>query len=161
MNVASVTGKAGTILRKIEPLDVVTKGAGVLAALSVLSESNSIGVLEAEEKSKVYEADKAVRLGIGTGKLNYQSPKYNKIKEFIYNNCPYGVGKVWNGFKGYLEGFMTGAVNNIATLGFSALAIVSKHKPVKIASLVGLLGSIGFNFLQHGTNLFEKTDQLE
>ena len=161
MNISKITSNIGTAIKNIKPLDVATKGAGVFALLSVLNESNKIGVAKASEKSQVWEADKAISLGIGAGKLNYESEKYSKIKEDTYKYYPYGIGKAFHGLKGYFEGFYEGTVNNVLTIGFSVLALLSKHKPVKIASLVGLLGSIGYYFVKNGTNLFEKTDQLK
>ena len=161
MNVSKITSNIGSAIKNIKPLDAATKCAGALALLSVLNESNKIGVSKASEKSQVWEADKAIKLSIGAGKLNYESDKYSKIKENTYEHYPYKIGKAFHGAGGYFEGFSDGIINNALTVGFSVLALLSKHKPIKITSLAGLLGSMGFYFVKNGTNLFEKNNQLE
>ena len=161
MNISKITSKVRKSIKNIKPLDAATKGAGALALISVLNESNKIGVSHASQESQVWEADKAISLGINAGKLNYESPKYDKIKEDIHKHYPYGIGKVTHGVKGYFEGFYEGMVNNILTVGFSALALLSKHKSIKVASLIGLLGSIGYYFVKNASNWLEKTDQIK
>jgi len=145
----------------IKPLTVITKLSGALALASVACDSNKIGVNQALENSRVSEAKRAVKNNIGVGKLNYESPKYSKIKEKVYEYYPYSIGNIWHGFKGYLSGFSRGAINELGTVLFGALALVAKHKPVKIASLIGLGASKTWNFIKHGTNALEKTDYLE
>lgn len=146
---------------KINPLSIVTKSAGALALASVALESNTIAMRKADAMSKEISSQEMLANAIGDGKLNYESPKHNSVKTFMSDYFPDDWYALIGSVQGYFKGALTGIMNNILTVGFSVLALVAKHKPVKILSLIGLASSIVTNFLANSTNLFEITNYLK
>jgi len=153
--------------------------AAIIALGTVAYEAHKMGARKSSENVKLGGAKDTVRDTIGASKLNYPSPVYNEVKKGIFNlKTPNPARDAVHGVSGYFNGFMSGATHHIPTLGFAALTLASKTKmknvvkngvtkqkinlaSMKVVGIVGLGLSILWNFLKHGSTIFERKDYLD
>ncbi len=141
---------------------VGTKIASTLGVASIALEAHDIAKRNSKKSMAQASADKFVSDQIGGMKLNEDSAKHGAIKKFFQNlDITDRFLEVGGAVGGYLSGAGKCLKNNIFTVGFGALGMFTKSKPVQVIALAGMGISILFDTIVNATNIFEKTDYLD
>lgn len=139
-----------------------TKAASALGITSIALEAHDIAKRNAKKSMAQASADKFVSDQIGAMKLNDDSAKHGAIKKFFQNlDITDRFLEVGGAVGGYLSGIGKCLKNNIFTVGFGALGLFAKSRPVQIIALAGMGISILFDTIVNATSMFEKTDYLD
>lgn len=141
---------------------VGTKVASALGITAIALEAHDIAKRNSKRTMSQVSADKYVSDQIGAMKLNEDSARHGAVKKFFQNlDITDRAMEVGGAVSGYLSGIGKCIKNNIFTVGFGALGLLAKSKPVQIIALAGMGISILFDTIVNATNLFEKTDYLD
>lgn len=140
----------------------VANTAAVLSLASSVMEMGAKGIKDGRANSKTELAIKNIRDLTGDSKLNKSSGKYKAMKEIVRSGdftAPLYEAK--GALTGFCSGVFQGAKNNILSMSFATMTLLSKGKVGKTIGVAGLGISMAWDFIKNGTNLFTDKSTIE
>ncbi len=141
---------------------VGAKAASALGVAAIAFEAHDIAKRNSRKSMAQASADKFVNDQINASKLNSDSARHGAIKKFLQNlDISDKFLEVGGAVGGYLSGIGKCLKNNIFTVGFGALGLLAKSRPIQAIALAGMGISILFDTIINATGIFEKSDYLD
>ena len=140
----------------------IANTASIMSIASSVIEAGELGVRNAKQSARTAVAIKDIKDYTGDSMLNKSSEKHNAMKELIRSGDFFsGAYKVGGAVTGFCKGFWNGMKGNWLSAGFAAITLAFKSRTIKAVGLIGMAGSMGYDFIKNGTNLFTKKDIIE
>lgn len=139
-----------------------TRIASALATTAIVLETHDLARKHAKRGFGQASADKFVRDQIGASKINCESSRYSEIKDFIKDaDISDRFVEAGGGIAGYARGAFESLKRNAPTLGFAALGLIVRSRPMMTIALAGMGISMIFDTVMNASNIFERTDYLD
>ncbi|MBQ8476213.1 hypothetical protein IJ531_04035 [bacterium] len=143
-------------------MPVIPKIAGTASVLASLYDIHKTALIYSKQEYNKVMGDTVVASSIGNQKADNVSFKDAQRKNWTeQHHFLSGANETLASVKGYVKGAAQGFVRYIPKFAAAALAIIPKNKPISYLSTVVLAGMEIWDFLRHGTGLWEKTDYLK
>ncbi|MBR2069311.1 MAG: hypothetical protein IJ877_06065 [Candidatus Gastranaerophilales bacterium] len=145
-------------------MPVIPKIAGTASIIASLYDIHKTAMIYSKQEYNKAMGDTVVASSIGNQKADNVSFKDAQRKNWtakhhFLSNANETIASV----KGYVKGAVQGIIRYIPKFALATLAIIPKTRCKTLAylSTVALAGMEAWDFLRHGTGLFERTDYLE
>lgn len=140
----------------------IANTASIMSIASSAIEAGELGARNASQAARTAVAIKDIKDYTGDSMLNKSSEKHNAMKEIVRNGDFFtGFYKAGGAISGFFKGLWDGMKGNFLSTGFAAMTLAFKNKTVKTVGLIGMAGSMLYDFVKNGTNLFTKKDIIE
>lgn len=140
----------------------IANAASILSVTSSAIEAGELGVRTAKQSARTAVAVKDIKDYTGDSMLNKSSEKHNAMKEIVRNGDFFtGIYKAGGAISGFGKGLWDGMKGNWLSTGFAAMTLACRNRTAKTIGLIGMTGSMLYDFIKNGTNLFTRKDIIE
>ena len=145
-------------------MPVIPKIAGTISLVSTIKDIHNTGMIYSKQEKNKSMGNNVLSSSIGNQKADYISLKDAKRKNWTERNMFFSkIKEDFAVLKGYIKGTTEGVVRYAPKFVLALAAIIPKNKGQTLSylSTVGLGIYEIWDYLRHGTGLFERTDYLE
>ena len=140
----------------------IANTASIMSIASSAIEAGELGARNASQAARTAVAIKDIKDYTGDSMLNKSSEKHNAMKEIVRNGDFFtGFYKAGGAISGFFKGFWEGMKGNFLSTVFAAMTLAFKNRTVKTIGLIVMAGSMLYDFVKIGTNLFTTKDIIE
>ncbi len=145
-------------------MPVIPKIAGAASLISTIKDIHQTGMVYSRREKNKTMGNNVLSCSIGNQKADYLSFKDAKRKNWTEQNLFFSkIKEDFASVKGYFKGTTEGIVRYAPKIALIAGAIIPKNKGQKLSyiSTIGLALYEIWDYLRHGTGIFERTNYLD